>query len=66
MTKEEGKLKPIHIKNSSFLVSAWYIYGCGYEDILEGEGCGPFATEDCCRDAIREIENDKREVRLSS
>lgn len=50
-------MKPVKIKIAGCF--AWYIWNFNWDDIAEGEGCGPFWSETSCCEAIRRIENEK-------
>ena len=39
-------------------LQAWYIWLIKEKDILEGEGCGPFLSQDSCWQAIHKIEEE--------
>jgi len=48
-------MKPTYARVNG--LCAWYIWSFALRDILEGEGCRPFLTEESCWQAIRKIES---------
>lgn len=48
-------MKPIYVTGSKFLKDGWYIYSIEFQDVIEGEGCGPFSNKDGAIDAIGRI-----------